>query len=146
MKLGYFAALLIDPETTPLAAERVSSATMDMPPPPPRAPPAAKPQQPEDDLSWAVTPPPPFHSLEHFKDGSLAGATTLDKKVISIGRDADADLTILHPTASRRHASIINGEDRQLFLVAKDTRYGTCLLYTSPSPRDGLLSRMPSSA
>ena len=25
-------------------------------------------------------------------------------------------------------------------------RYQTCLLYTSPSPRDGLLSRMPSSA
>ena len=24
--------------------------------------------------------------------------------------------------------------------------YRTCLLYTSPSPRDGLLSRMPSSA
>ena len=32
----------------------------------------------------------------------------------------------------------------------KKTGYGlyfwTCLLYTSPSPRDGLLSRMPSSA
>src|SRR5665647_315402 len=27
-----------------------------------------------------------------------------------------------------------------------DGKYGTCLLYTSPSPRDGLLSRMPSSA
>ena len=25
-------------------------------------------------------------------------------------------------------------------------RHKTCLLYTSPSPRDGLLSRMPSSA
>ena len=25
-------------------------------------------------------------------------------------------------------------------------RMGVCLLYTSPSPRDGLLSRMPSSA
>ena len=25
-------------------------------------------------------------------------------------------------------------------------KYITCLLYTSPSPRDGLLSRMPSSA
>ena len=25
-------------------------------------------------------------------------------------------------------------------------KYTTCLLYTSPSPRDGLLSRMPSSA
>ena len=24
--------------------------------------------------------------------------------------------------------------------------YNSCLLYTSPSPRDGLLSRMPSSA
>ena len=29
-------------------------------------------------------------------------------------------------------------------LVPSDA--GTCLLYTSPSPRDGLLSRMPSSA
>ena len=28
----------------------------------------------------------------------------------------------------------------------RDGRYNTCLLYTSPSPRDGLLSRMPSSA
>ena len=25
-------------------------------------------------------------------------------------------------------------------------QFGRCLLYTSPSPRDGLLSRMPSSA
>ena len=30
--------------------------------------------------------------------------------------------------------------------VAKDMDIKTCLLYTSPSPRDGLLSRMPSSA
>ena len=27
-----------------------------------------------------------------------------------------------------------------------DTMFDSCLLYTSPSPRDGLLSRMPSSA
>ena len=31
-------------------------------------------------------------------------------------------------------------------LKTKMYRYFTCLLYTSPSPRDGLLSRMPSSA
>ena len=34
-------------------------------------------------------------------------------------------------------------------LVGASIRYGkhnNCLLYTSPSPRDGLLSRMPSSA
>ena len=30
--------------------------------------------------------------------------------------------------------------------LATSERWGTCLLYTSPSPRDGLLSRMPSSA
>ena len=29
---------------------------------------------------------------------------------------------------------------------APPTNSQTCLLYTSPSPRDGLLSRMPSSA
>ena len=28
----------------------------------------------------------------------------------------------------------------------RDEDYNICLLYTSPSPRDGLLSRMPSSA
>ena len=41
------------------------------------------------------------------------------------------------------------------YLFSKDTKtvkiftsfnYDGCLLYTSPSPRDGLLSRMPSSA
>src|SRR5665647_2223365 len=33
-----------------------------------------------------------------------------------------------------------------LFLSGYCNLYKTCLLYTSPSPRDGLLSRMPSSA
>ena len=28
----------------------------------------------------------------------------------------------------------------------ENAAYRTCLLYTTPSPRDGLLSRMPSSA
>ena len=32
--------------------------------------------------------------------------------------------------------------DGNIYLIQKRT----CLLYTSPSPRDGLLSRMPSSA
>ena len=32
------------------------------------------------------------------------------------------------------------------YIVSKGRPDWTCLLYTSPSPRDGLLSRMPSSA
>ena len=31
-------------------------------------------------------------------------------------------------------------------LYSKETLYNNCLLYTSPSPRDATLSRMPSSA
>ena len=37
-------------------------------------------------------------------------------------------------------------EHNQLDPNTPDCREDTCLLYTSPSPRDGLLSRMPSSA
>ena len=37
-------------------------------------------------------------------------------------------------------------ERRILEPVGKDGHVYLCLLYTSPSPRDGLLSRMPSSA
>ena len=33
-----------------------------------------------------------------------------------------------------------------LTLKQAQTKFKDCLLYTSPSPRDGLLSRMPSSA
>ena len=33
-----------------------------------------------------------------------------------------------------------------IILILKMNNSFTCLLYTSPSPRDGLLSRMPSSA
>ena len=36
--------------------------------------------------------------------------------------------------------------DNTLFLKSKGEHLLICLLYTSPSPRDGLLSRMPSSA
>ena len=31
-------------------------------------------------------------------------------------------------------------------VILTDINFKDCLLYTSPSPRDGLLSRMPSSA
>ena len=38
------------------------------------------------------------------------------------------------------------GEDAAQVGFPGDVNDGICLLYTSPSPRDGLLSRMPSSA
>ena len=42
-----------------------------------------------------------------------------------------------------------NGEiilSSELYKAKSSAQNGICLLYTSPSPRDGLLSRMPSSA
>ena len=41
--------------------------------------------------------------------------------------------------------------EKEIAELKTDVKYirediGICLLYTSPSPRDGLLSRMPSSA
>ena len=45
--------------------------------------------------------------------------------------------------AARQKKFIMNLENALLRI--KNKTYG-CLLYTSPSPRDGLLSRMPSSA
>ena len=41
-----------------------------------------------------------------------------------------------------KHIHLDSKSDEKVFMVA----FRTCLLYTSPSPRDGLLSRMPSSA
>ena len=47
------------------------------------------------------------------------------------------------PEAIKKLVRGVNiGKEFQTLLGAT----GTCLLYTSPSPRDGLLSRMPSSA
>ena len=38
------------------------------------------------------------------------------------------------------------GDPRDQAMLEHLVEFETCLLYTSPSPRDGLLSRMPSSA
>ena len=40
----------------------------------------------------------------------------------------------------------INLKTSNILVQYPGPKYKNCLLYTSPSPRDGLLSRMPSSA
>ena len=54
-------------------------------------------------------------------------------EVIHLGHDRGADEVARAAIQEDAHAIAI-------------TSYQGCLLYTSPSPRDGLLSRMPSSA
>ena len=45
----------------------------------------------------------------------------------------------------KEEGSLTKG-DREMIVTATSAVNQCCLLYTSPSPRDGLLSRMPSSA
>ena len=63
--------------------------------------------------------------------------------VINTGK-AGGELTAVVEHISVGHALKASGIARgELFVT---TKLWICLLYTSPSPRDGLLSRMPSSA
>ena len=73
----------------------------------------------------------------------------------SVRRNAQYLLDPQHsPAPDRRRTRTLLRTARYLgvFLFWRLVRYakyaavGACLLYTSPSPRDGLLSRMPSSA
>ena len=50
------------------------------------------------------------------------------------------------PTAELKNLSSMNVWNGWMTWQADYRPADTCLLYTSPSPRDGLLSRMPSSA
>ena len=47
---------------------------------------------------------------------------------------------------TRRPTGWVDGETTWIGISCRQALAENCLLYTSPSPRDGLLSRMPSSA
>ena len=62
-----------------------------------------------------------------------------DNKLVSIHSDKSRTIP-----GSRHYIHAEDVSEAILFLLQK--KINNCLLYTSPSPRDGLLSRMPSSA
>ena len=79
-----------------------------------------------------------FSAGADIKDFSRAAEQpTLPELLKSINNSTKPVIASLH--------GIAFGGALELALAAH-VRVGTCLLYTSPSPRDGLLSRMPSSA
>ena len=52
---------------------------------------------------------------------------------------------VLRNSTSAEFKSVAKSDDGTLYVTTRNNIY-TCLLYTSPSPRDATLSRMPSSA
>ena len=80
-----------------------------------------------------------FH-IGAFKDGVLIGIATMM-------RDSSAELAAIATDQYRLRGMAVLPEYRDQGIgrsVLDECIH--CLLYTSPSPRDGLLSRMPSSA
>ena len=78
-----------------------------------------------------------LHSKRPEQLGEIIGGTEETTTGVIRLRALEADGKLGFPIVAVNEA-----KTKHLF----DNRYGTCLLYTSPSPRDGLLSRMPSSA
>ena len=61
--------------------------------------------------------------------------------------DGGTQLNMLAIDDSQTQLQVAQGRvDIKTFSFNPNVPYQVCLLYTSPSPRDGLLSRMPSSA
>ena len=86
---------------------------------------------------WVVEPGRPALAkiAEHFGPGVLQADGQLDraalrKLIFEVPEERRWLEALLHPLIAKEIADHLSN----------------CLLYTSPSPRDGLLSRMPSSA
>ena len=67
----------------------------------------------------------------YFKEQGLAKADASPDRIRHVRNGGEQSVTCV---------------EGRYFVDGYDPQSNTCLLYTSPSPRDGLLSRMPSSA
>ena len=80
-----------------------------------------------------------FPALQIPFDGYIIATTCIEK--LPGGVDTDAKHIMRMSLERMQNAPVVKIPQYRSFVVTS-----TCLLYTSPSPRDGLLSRMPSSA
>ena len=97
-------------------------------------------------------------SLMFFTSVSLADELTIEKQLVGIvgainGTVKTENRSLKAGDKIYLNETILAGEnsgtqilllDQSTFTIGSESE--VCLLYTSPSPRDGLLSRMPSSA
>ena len=76
--------------------------------------------------------------VDNNKAYSVAEAASLVKEVTTVNFDASVDVAVRLNVDPRKANQMVRG--------VVTLPHGTCLLYTSPSPRDQRGSRMPSSA
>ena len=70
--------------------------------------------------------------------------TALDSEIVALGA-GPTHLRVKGPTTLSGEIDVKTSKNAGVALLCASL-LNRCLLYTSPSPRDGLLSRMPSSA
>ena len=80
--------------------------------------------------------------------GTSVGTSERMRDVLSIlNRTEEQQMVVLSAMAGTTNALVeINAELREHRIDSANSMLETCLLYTSPSPRDRTRSRMPSSA
>ena len=64
---------------------------------------------------------------------------------LGAGKFVESSRTVTRPPHPEM-MEVKPGDELMVVKFTPDDEFNNCLLYTSPSPRDGLLSRMPSSA
>ena len=107
-----------------------------------------------------ITVPNEFQSIGKYNIGVTAGMETtgvhhtwvqginrMDLNLVSSqhSKDSFINSTFEQKNQQGQVAGILKVE-KPIEVLFEGVDLNTCLLYTSPSPRDGLLSRMPSSA
>ena len=81
------------------------------------------------------------------KQPTMVGLSTRQMRRKPIGTEHLVDIKPLTPAQEKVYEAWQNNKHMFLFGAAGTGKsFITCLLYTSPSPRDATLSRMPSSA
>ena len=99
-------------------------------------------------LRWLTAPNPSRHEQRVRRVCAAVerwGTLKEPKPPMCTDRSANFSHSVRRTDKSKWHRIAI-GDLRAILGIEASTRHGSCLLYTSPSPRDGLLSRMPSSA
>ena len=74
------------------------------------------------------------------------GSNLTDQVTIITGASGGIGLACAKRLLNQHHKVVLVDINPEKLASAVEELVTICLLYTSPSPRDGLLSRMPSSA
>ena len=95
--------------------------------------------------------PPPHHDIYSIEDLAqliydLKNANKNARVSVKLVSECGVGTVAAGVAKAGAGVILISGYDGGTGAAPRNSIYNACLLYTSPSPRDGLLSRMPSSA